>query len=90
MLSFTAFIPIPAALGVQEAGQFSAFKLMSANPHTGIALSIVLRLKDLMLLLASFVFLSQEGINVFQLINNRKNHRAANEAKRKVKGSKRR
>ncbi len=69
VLSFTAMLPIPAALGVQEAGQFSAFKLFSANPHAGIALSLVLRIKDLILLLMSFFFISSEGIDVFKIVN---------------------
>lgn len=69
MLSFTTLIPIPAALGVQEAGQFSAFKLFSANPNAGIALSLVLRAKDMLFLLVSFLLVSREGVNVFKLIN---------------------
>jgi len=69
VFSFTALIPIPAALGVQEAGQFSAFKLLSANPHTGIALSLVLRIKDLILVLISFLFISQEGMDVLKTVN---------------------
>ncbi len=69
VLSFTTLVPIPAALGVQEAGQFTAFRLFSANPHTGIALSIVLRAKDALLLLLSFVALSTEGIDIFELVN---------------------
>ncbi|MBI2550383.1 flippase-like domain-containing protein [Candidatus Woesearchaeota archaeon] len=69
MLSFTTLVPIPGALGVQEAGQFSAFKLFSANPHAGIALSLVLRAKDMLFLLVSFLLVSREGIGVFRLIN---------------------
>ncbi len=69
VLSFTTLIPIPAALGVQEAGQFTAFRLFSANPHTGIALSLVLRAKDALLLLLSFIALSTEGVDIFKLAN---------------------
>ncbi|MBI2141811.1 flippase-like domain-containing protein [Candidatus Woesearchaeota archaeon] len=69
VLSFTALLPIPAALGVQEAGQFSAFKLFSANPHAGIALSLVLRIKDIILLMVSFFFISSEGIDIFKIVN---------------------
>lgn len=95
ILSFTALLPIPAALGVQEAGQFSAFKLFSANPHTGIALSLVLRIKDLILLLISFFFISSEGINVFKIVNkkiaqaiNGVNNKRNSRKKRKSKKSK--
>ena len=69
VLNFTTLLPIPAALGVQEAGQFTAFSFFSANPHTGIALSLVLRVKDMILLLLSFLFLSNEGIDIFNLVN---------------------
>ena len=69
ILSITTLFPIPAALGVQEAGQFTAFSLFSANPHTGIALSIVLRTKDIILLLLSFLSLSIEGVGIFNLVN---------------------
>ena len=54
---------------MQEAGQFSAFKLFSANPHAGIALSLVLRINDIILLMASFFFISSEGIDIFKIIN---------------------
>lgn len=69
MLNFTTLTPIPGALGVQEAGQFSAFKLFSANPNAGIALSLVLRAKDMLFMLISLLLVSREGIGVFRLIN---------------------
>ena len=68
-LSFTTLVPIPGSLGVQEAGQFTAFRLFSANPHTGIALSLVLRAKDLLTLLLSFVALSTGGTDIFRFVN---------------------
>ena len=70
-LSFTSMLPVPAALGVQEAGQFSAFKMFSANPHAGVALSLVLRAKDLLLVLLSFILLSREGVNLFRILDKR-------------------
>ncbi|MBI2581254.1 flippase-like domain-containing protein [Candidatus Woesearchaeota archaeon] len=96
VVSFTALMPIPAALGVQEAGQFSAFKLFSANPYTGIALSLVLRIKDLILVLLSFLFISSEGIEVFRIankkiaraingINNKRNSRKKRKSKKSKK-----
>ena len=69
VLSFTTLLPVPAALGVQEAGQFTVFGLFSSDPHTGIALSLVLRAKDTILLLLSFLSLSSEGLDIFNLIN---------------------
>ncbi len=90
VLSFTAMLPIPAALGVQEAGQFSAFKLFSSNPHAGIALSLVLRIKDLILLLVSFFFISLEGIDIFNVVNKKLaeivNSKTVNSNNRKRRG----
>lgn len=65
MTNIALLIPIPAGIGVQEAGQFSTFRLLSDNPQTGIALSIILRLKDMVLLLLSLLLLAHEGIGVF-------------------------
>lgn len=71
VINITLLIPIPAALGIQEAGQFSAFQLFSANPYIGIALSLMLRFKDTVLLLVSFLFLAREGAGIFGLVGNR-------------------
>ncbi|HLD97360.1 MAG TPA: lysylphosphatidylglycerol synthase transmembrane domain-containing protein [Candidatus Nanoarchaeia archaeon] len=84
ILSFTTILPIPAALGVQEAGQFTAFRLFSANPHTGIALSLVLRAKDALFLLLSFITLSTGGIDIFKLAGKKFAH-AFNSVNGKIK-----
>ncbi len=65
MTNVLLLIPIPAGIGVQEAGQFSTFRFISANPQAGIALSLVLRFKDMVLLLISFLLVSHDGINIF-------------------------
>ncbi|MBI2142892.1 flippase-like domain-containing protein [Candidatus Woesearchaeota archaeon] len=69
VMAFTAIIPIPASLGVQEAGQFSVFKILGMNPHLGIALSFIIRLKDIIVLYLSFWFLSMEGFNFVTFLN---------------------
>ncbi|MBI2144888.1 flippase-like domain-containing protein [Candidatus Woesearchaeota archaeon] len=69
MINITLLVPIPGALGIQEAGQFSIFRLLSGNPHAGIALSLVLRFKDLILLLISFILVSMEGASLYKLFS---------------------
>lgn len=86
VMTFTSIIPIPASLGVQEAGQFSIFKLLGLNPHLGIALSFIIRLKDIIVLYLSFWFLSMEGFN-FVTIVNRKLQKVLNHGKKKGKKS---
>ncbi len=85
VMAITALIPVPAALGVQEAGQFSVFKLLGQDPGLGIALSFVIRLKDVILLNLSFGSLSLEGFNFLKILkdkvseslngNNKRKHR---------------
>ena len=65
MMNVTLLIPIPGAIGVQEAGQFSTFRILSDNPNAGIALSFLLRLKDMVLLLISLILAFKEGTGIF-------------------------
>jgi glycosyltransferase 2 family protein len=69
VLSLTSMLPVPAALGVQEAGQFAAFRLFASNPYTGIALSLALRVKNVIMMLISFMLFSREGVSMFHSIN---------------------
>ncbi len=46
-VSIAYLIPIPAALGVLEASQVSAFSLLGMRPSTAIALSFIVRARDL-------------------------------------------
>lgn len=70
--SLAAVTPIPAAFGVQEAGHFSIFSIVAA-PSVGIALSLLIRLKDLLATLAGLVFLSHEGLNLSEVLRNKSN-----------------
>jgi len=65
--SLAAMIPIPAAFGIQEAGQFSVFSLI-AIPSVGIALSLMIRFKDLLATLAGLVLLSHEGLSIIEVL----------------------
>lgn len=84
VMAFTTLIPIPASLGVQEAGQFSVFKVLGLNPHLGIALSLIIRLKDIIQLHLSFWFLSMEGFS-FATMMNRRLRKALNNGKKRGK-----
>ncbi len=70
--SLSGIIPIPAAFGVQEAGHFSIFSMI-ASPSVGIALSLLIRLKDLIMTFVGLVFLSHEGLNLFEVLRNKGN-----------------
>ena len=65
--SLATIIPIPAAFGVQEAGHFSVFSLI-AVPSVGIALSLLIRLKDLLATLAGLILLSHEGLSIMEVL----------------------
>ncbi len=71
--NFTAFIPVPAAVGVQEAGHFSVFKLMASSPGTGIALSLIIRGKDLLTALIGLILLSHEGLSIMEVLRKKNN-----------------
>ncbi len=59
----TSLIPVPAGIGVLEASQYSVFALIGAGGNLGIAFSLVIRMKDLIVSFLGFVFLSHEGLN---------------------------
>ncbi|MBI3033904.1 flippase-like domain-containing protein [Candidatus Woesearchaeota archaeon] len=67
--------PIPAGLGVLEAGMFSVFSMIGAGAHTGIVLSLLIRAKDLIWVFVGFVFLSHEGVNTLQAIRAERKYR---------------
>lgn len=64
----STLIPVPAGLGVLEASQFSLFELLGIGGGMGIALSLLIRFKDLLLMLFGLMFLSHEGINFFRYV----------------------
>ncbi len=56
-VGIAVMMPIPGALGVLEAGQTSAFALIGGRHSTGIALSLVIRARDLMWTAAGIIFI---------------------------------
>jgi uncharacterized protein (TIRG00374 family) len=65
--TLTALVPIPAALGIQEVGHLSVFGLI-ASPGIGIALTLLIRFKDILLTLAGLLMLSHEGLSIFEIL----------------------
>ena len=62
-LSF--FSPVPASFGTQEASHFVIFGFLKAT-STGIALSLIIRSKDIILTLIGIIFVSNEGIGFLE------------------------
>ncbi len=61
-------IPVPAALGVLEAGQLSAFSILSLDAPLGIAASIVIRAKDFLITIAGMIMISIKGLGALKSI----------------------
>lgn len=58
MVTFTSLLPIPAAIGVQEAGQYSVLQ----GP-IGVVISLIIRIKHILFSLLGFFFISHEGLS---------------------------
>lgn len=56
------FIPIPAALGVLEAGQVSAFSILKLPTSFGIATSLIIRAKDILITIIGLLLIFIKGI----------------------------
>jgi len=73
MLGATNFIPIPAQLGSLEAGQITLFKFMRGEGDIGMALSLLMRVRYLILISIGFLIISHFGFKeVFNLNKNPK------------------
>jgi hypothetical protein len=62
-------LPVPASLGVLEAGQVSAFTVLQAGPSFGIAVAFVLRFKDLLWTLFGLTMFSRRELRKITLFN---------------------
>ena len=56
------FVPIPAALGVLEAGQMSAFSILGLKPYLGVTTSLIIRAKDTLIALIGLILVSLQGV----------------------------
>lgn len=63
MVGLAYIIPIPAALGVLEAGQFSIFTILGIQASIGVALGFLVRLRDLIWTFAGIIILSYYGLS---------------------------
>lgn len=62
MFSIGYSLPVPGALGVQEAGQALTFGLLGLGPETGAALSLLIRGADVFFVLIGGVLLLHRGL----------------------------
>jgi uncharacterized protein (TIRG00374 family) len=65
-------IPIPAALGVLEIGQLSAFSILNLSAAIGITAAIVIRAKDLLLTIIGLILISIKGLGTIKTIKEAK------------------
>jgi glycosyltransferase 2 family protein len=73
MLGAINFIPIPAQLGSLEAGQITLFKLLKGQGDIGMALSLLMRVRYLILISIGFLIISHFGFReIFKLNKNPK------------------
>jgi len=63
-LMVTYLIAVPASVGVLEFGQASIFQFLQLSPEAGIAFTIVLRIRDILMTLLGLALLSSEGFSI--------------------------
>jgi glycosyltransferase 2 family protein len=61
-------IPIPAALGVLEIGQLTAFSILNLPAALGITAAIVIRAKDLIVTIIGLILISIKGLGTIKTI----------------------
>jgi glycosyltransferase 2 family protein len=61
-------IPIPAAIGILEAGQMSLFAAFGARPEIGLALALALRVRDILYTLTGVYLISHERVSFFDAL----------------------
>lgn len=57
-------LPIPMALGTLEAGQIGAFGIIGLSAAAGLALAILVRVKDMVFALAGLIILGIHGLKI--------------------------
>lgn len=65
-------VPIPMALGALEAGQISVFSLVDVKTATGVALSLLVRLKDIIISAIGLLLLTFYGLKFKEVVKNAK------------------
>ncbi len=57
-------LPVPMALGTLEAGQIGAFGLIGLSAATGLALALLVRVKDIVFAVAGLIILGIHGLKI--------------------------
>ncbi|MGV8162038.1 MAG: lysylphosphatidylglycerol synthase transmembrane domain-containing protein [Candidatus Nanoarchaeia archaeon] len=65
-------IPVPMALGALEASQISAFSIIGISTAAGLALSFLVRLKDMIIAIIGIVLLGTYGFKVKKTVEDNK------------------
>jgi uncharacterized membrane protein YbhN (UPF0104 family) len=63
-VGFAYMIPIPMALGALEASQISAFSIIGISTAAGLALSFLVRVKDMIIAVIGIVILGIQGMDL--------------------------
>jgi uncharacterized protein (TIRG00374 family) len=69
MVGFSYSLPVPGALGVMEAAQASIHKLVGLKASQGIALSLLIRARDIIWTLLGVVFTYFHGVDMAKQIS---------------------
>ena len=64
MVGFAYMMPIPAALGILEASEASMFTLLGINPGIGVAVSLLIRARDTIMMGLGLGSLSHYGLRI--------------------------
>lgn len=65
-------VPIPMALGALEAGQISVFSLIGVRSATGVAVSFIVRLKDIIISAMGLLLLTFYGLKFKEVVKDAK------------------
>jgi uncharacterized protein (TIRG00374 family) len=65
-------VPIPMALGTLEAGQISVFGLINISAAAGVALSLIIRMKDIFISIIGLILLTIFGLKIKDVVKNAK------------------
>ncbi len=64
-------IPVPASLGVLEAGEASALTILKAGSSLGVALALIIRARDLIWTFVGITLLSRKGLSMTAPFNHK-------------------
>ena len=58
VMGLVNFIPVPAALGFLEAGQAGLYSLLKSSASVGLAFSLIIRLRNILVTIIGFGIIS--------------------------------